>query len=141
MKISVNCKNLLVKIVIEVAHKYIIRKRQNTILYTELLLAPVIATFFFVIHFKLHFFIGFLIGIASIISFYVLFFWARIFRYLFSILFSIAWALGAVVLGLSFEKTANLPVWIFAALVFIISIWAHWNHFNFIKNSEFHEYE
>jgi len=123
------------------AAKYIIRKRQNTILYTEFFLAAIATGLFAYSYGKLHPATALLVGIGSMFLFAVLFFANIIFRYLFSILFSLGWALLAFVAIVSLETKSDATAWVFAIIAFAMSIWAHWDHFNFIKQARLYEYE
>ena len=123
------------------ATKYIIRKRQNTILYTEFFLAALATGIVAFTYYKLHTATALLVGIASMFLFAVLFFANSIFRYLFSILFSLGWALLAFVAGVSVETKSDTTGWVFAIITFAMSIWAHWDHFNFMKQAQVYEYE
>ncbi len=123
------------------AHKYIVRKRQNKILYTEFLLLAGLIAFLSVSYYKIHPAIGLLIGIAAIFLFAVLFFKVKIFRYIFSVLFSLGWAAGAFMAGESIDKSSDATAWVFAVIAFALSIWAHWDHFTFLKDAKVYEYE
>lgn len=121
--------------------KYIVRKRQNKILYTEFLLSAGLIGFLSVSYYKIHPAIGLLIAIAAIFLFAVLSFKIRFFRYIFSILFSLVWTAGAFMAGESIDKSSDTTAWVFAAISFALSIWAHWDHFTFLKNAKVYEYE
>lgn len=123
------------------AAKYFIRKRQNKILYIEILIAAVVLCFFSIHYLQVHPAIGILIGIAAVLLFFFLFFANKIFRYLFSILFSTIWATGAFLAGQYLEKTSNTTAWVIAILAFVISLWAHKEHFSFLKGAKLYEYE
>lgn len=123
------------------ANKYIVRKRQNKILYAEFLLSAGLVAFLSVSYYKIHLGISLLIGIAAIFLFAVLFFKIRLFRYIFSILFSVGWAIGAFIAGESIDKNSDTTAWVFAAIAFALSIWAHWDHFTFLKDAKVYEYE
>ncbi len=121
--------------------KYIIRRRKNTILYTEFLIAAATTAILVVIYFKLHPAIGIIIGIAAVFLFAVLFFANRFFRYIFSILFSLGWAVGGFWAGQSLDKKTDTTARVFSSIAFAVSIWAHWNHFTFLKEAKMYEYE
>lgn len=121
--------------------KYIIRKRQNTILYTEFFLAALATGIVAYSYYKLHPATALLVDIGSMFLLAVLFFANSIFRYLFSILFSLGWALLAFVAGVSVETKSDTTTWVFAIIAFVMSLWAHKDHFNFIKQAEVYEYE
>lgn len=123
------------------ATKYIIRKRQNKILYVEILLAAVIIGFLSINHYKIHPAVAFLIGIGSAASLIFLFFSNRIFRYSFSILFSFIWGWAAFLLGQSIEKASDTTAWVFAIIAFGICLLAHKDHFSFLKGARRYEYE
>lgn len=123
------------------ASKYIVRKRQNKILYTEFLLSAGVIAVLSVTYYKTHPAIGLIIGIAALFLFAVLFFKVKIYRYIFSILFSVGWAVVAFLAGESIDKSSDTTAWIFAAIAFALSIWAHWDHFTFLKKAKVYEYE
>jgi hypothetical protein len=120
---------------------YIIHTRQNKILYSELIIASLLSAILLVSYFKLHLALGLLIGIANMILLAVLFVRSRIFRYVFSILFSFCWAVCAHLLGLSIDKKSHTTGWVLAIIVFALSLWAHWDHFTFLRNAKKYEYE
>jgi hypothetical protein len=123
------------------ATKYIIRKRQNTILYMEFFLAALATGVVAFTYYKLHPATALLMGIGSMFLFAVLFFANSILRYLFSILFSLGWALLAFVAIVSVETKSDITAWVFAIIAFAMSIWVHWDHFNFIRHAQVYEYE
>ena len=123
------------------AGKYIVRKRRNTILYSEFFIAAIVAAIFCVHQFQLHPAIGLLIGIGTLFLLIFLFVSSRIFRYIFSILFSLGWAAGAFSVGQSIDKKSEITSWIFGLVAFAICLWAHYDHFKFIKDAKVYEYE
>lgn len=123
------------------ARKYIVRKRQNTILYTEFLAAAGILALFSIGYFKVHPAIALLIAIGSVSLIVYLFFAYKFFRYSFSILFSFGWAFGAFLVGQKFEKSSDTTAWVFAFIAFCFCLWAHWDHFDFLKSAKVYEYE
>jgi len=123
------------------AAKYIIRKRRNTILYVEFFIVALATSLLLFKYFKLHPAIAFLVAIASFFISAFLFFSKSIFRYLFSLLFSLAWAFIAFFTGHLLETKTDMTAWTLALLAFVISIWAHRDHFKFIKEAQLFEYE
>ncbi len=123
------------------AAKYIIRKRQKTILYTEFFFAALTTGIVAFTYYKLHPATALLVGITTSFLFVILFFANKIFRYLFSILFSLGWALAAFAVGVSIETKTDTTAWVFAIIAFALSLWAHWNHFTFLKQARVYEYE
>ncbi len=123
------------------AAKYIIRKRQNRILFIEVLMAAAVLGFLSFHYLQVDPAIGLLIGIAAVLSFFFLFFANKTFRYLFSILFSIIWASAAFLAGQYLEKNSNTTACVLAILAFGISLWAHKDHFSFLKSAKLYEYE
>ena len=123
------------------AAKYIVRKRQNKILYTEFFFAALAAGILALKYFEVHPAIALSVGIASIFLFAFLFFANGIFRFLFTILFSLGWAFIAFFAGHLIEAKTDTTSWVFAILAFALSIWAHWDQFNFIKQARVYEYE
>ena len=84
---------------------------------------------------------GLLIGIVSYFLIGYLFFAFRFFRYGFSILFSLGWAAAAFVAGQNIDRISDTTAWVFAVIAFGLSLWAHWNHFSFLKSARVREYE
>ncbi len=123
------------------SRKFILQKRQNTILYSEFLITAGIVALLAFGYYKIHPAVALLIAIVSIFIFVYLFFTLRIFRYIFSISFSIGWAYGAFLLGQKLETSSNTTAWVFSLITFCICIWAHWDHFDFLKTAKIYEYE
>ena len=120
---------------------YIVRRRQNTILYTEVLLTSLITAILSVIYIPLHPAIGLIVAIVSLLLFAFLFFTFSIFRYIFSILFSLVWAAVFYLIGRKFDHASDTTACVFAIIAFCFCIWAHWDHFRFLKNAKVYEYE
>src|SRR3954452_9176477 len=116
-------------------NNFIIRRRQNKILYTEFLILAVIVGFLSIRYYKVHTAIGFLLGVLSMGLFSALFFANRAFRYLFSITFSLVWGFLAYTIGQAIERTSDTTAWVFMALAFAISLGAHKDHFDFLKSA------
>jgi hypothetical protein len=123
------------------ARKYILIKRQNKILYAEFLVASVVGAWLTTACMNWHPAIGILFGIVSYFLIGYLFFAYRFFRYSFSILFSLGWAAAAFVAGQNIERISDTTAWVFAVIAFGLSLWAHWNHFDFLRNAEAREFE
>jgi hypothetical protein len=123
------------------AAKYIIRKRRNKILYTETLIVAVIIGFVSIKYYQVHPAIALVIALAAWFLLMSLFFANRIFRYSFSILFSIIWGLVAFIIGQFVEKSSDTTAWVFGILAFGFSLFEHKQHFSFLKDSEYYEYE
>ena len=122
-------------------NNFIIRRRQNKILYTEFLILAVIVGFLSIRYYKVHPAIGFLSAIFSMRLFLALFFANKMFRYLFSITFSLAWSALAFLLGQLIDANSDITAWVFTVLAFFVSLEAHKNHFDFLKKAKTHEYE
>lgn len=123
------------------AKKFILRKRQNKILYTEFFAASIIIALLTVFGLKLHPAIGIIISLVSIFGIVYLFFQFRIFRYLFSTIFSLGWATGAFLVGQQIEKTSNTTGWVLSIVAFAIGLWLHYDHFDFLRKTTVYEYE
>src|SRR5438270_13999927 len=120
---------------------FIIRRRQNKILYTEFFIVAIIVGFLLIRQYKFHPALGLLFGVLSMGLSSSLFFANRIFRYLFSIVFSFVWGFLAFVIWGSIDSTSNNIAWGFMALAFAISLAAHQDHFYFLKRAKRYEYE
>ena len=123
------------------AKKYTFRKRQNKILYTEFFLASILIALVSIIQFKLHPAIGIIIALGAIFGIVYLFFEFRLFRYVFSILFSFCWAGAAYLVGQHIDKASSTTSWVLSIVVFAITIWLHWDHFDFLRKTTVYEYE
>ena len=120
---------------------YIIHKRRNAILYTELLFTAAVIGIVSSIYMVLHPAVAVLMGGMFAILIAYLFFKFRIFRYTFSILFSIAWGVGIYLFVRKLDSASETTCWVLALVGFCFSLWAHWNHFHFIKKANIYEYE
>src|SRR5690349_12678604 len=120
---------------------YILHKRRNTILYTEFIFIAAVAGMISSIYMELHPVVGVLIGAVFTLLIAFLFFKFRAFRYSFSLLFSIAWAIGMYLFGKKLDSASDTTSWVLAVVGFCVSLWAHWNHFTFIKKARLLEYE
>jgi len=129
------------KKLIKMASKFIIRKRQNKILYLEIFIAVGIVCLLSINYYRVHPAIALIIGIVAVLLLISLFFANKIFRYTFSILFSFIWGTAAFLAGQYLEKTSDTTAWVLAVLAFGISLWAHKDHFSFLKSAKLYEYE
>lgn len=123
------------------ARSYILRKRENKILYIEFFLLSVLAALLLVINLKLHIAFSIPIAIAALVGMIFLFFQFRLFRYLFSITFSVCWAIGAFLVGQQIEKSGDTTSWVLAVLTLLIALWLHYDHFDFLRKATVYEYE
>ena len=122
-------------------NRYIIQKRQNSIIYSELFILAIGAAYYSFEYLKIHPAISVLIGFAVLVIIGLLFFISRFFRYFFSIVFSLAWAYLAYGLGYAFDKDQHITAWVVGGIAFLICILAHWDHFTFLKNAKRIEYD
>ena len=120
---------------------YVVRKRQNKILYLELIIAAILFGLASYYKLKIHPALSLLVSIGAFILIAYLFSHFRIFRYFFVIVFSISWAIIAFAIGASIDKDSLITRWVFASLSFAISIWAHYDHYKFLRNVKVYEYE
>jgi hypothetical protein len=120
---------------------YVVRRRQNKILYSELFIASILIGL--VIHYKLniHPAISLLLGLGCLFLLAYLIPYSRVFRYFFAIAFSFVWGFGAYLLGAIIDGNSIITSCVFASLAFLISIWAHYDHYKFLKNAKVYEYE
>ncbi|MBI2284516.1 MAG: hypothetical protein HYU71_12460 [Bacteroidetes bacterium] len=121
--------------------KYIIRKRENTILYFEFFLTAGIAAILLTVYLKTHPALGFVMYVAFLFLLWFLFFMFRIFRYFFSILFSLGWSGAAFWVGKAIDEKSTITAWVLGVVIFLFAIWAHWDHFTFLKEAKVYEYE
>lgn len=123
------------------ARKYIYRKRYNKILVYEFIIASIAIAVLTVVYLKIHPAIGLLIFIGAAALLIYLFVESRIFRYLFSILFSFGWAGAAYLFGQNLDKKSDTTSIVFAIIALGVSIWAHWDNFQFYKDAKVIEYD
>jgi len=93
------------------AAKYIVRKRQNKILYLEIFIAVGIVCLLSINYYRVHPAIALIIGIVAVLLLISLFFANKIFRYTFSILFSFVWGTAAFLAGQYLEKSSDTTAW------------------------------
>lgn len=121
--------------------RFILIRRRNKILYLEFLGAAVVAAWLTTTYIRWHPAIGVLIGIVAYFLLAYLFFAFQFFRSGFSILFSLGWAAVAFVAGQYVENDSEAIAWAFALVASVLSLWAHWDHFRFLKSAGVREYE
>ena len=121
--------------------KYIVRNRQNKILYFETFLTAGLLSLILWTHFKYNW-------SYMIITFGVFMFWFiyaflkwRLFRYIVTVMFSMAYGIIAFVIGRIIENDTVTAGVIFAFIAYFISIFAHKDHFDFLSNAKLIEYE
>ncbi len=116
-------------------------RRRNKILYLETALTIAVITLWLIEYFHAAPLIATLTGVASGILFTYLFFINRIVRYFLSILFSFVWAGVSILVFQFFNLNYETKEWVLAIAVFVLSLWAHKDHFSFLKSATTLEYD
>src|ERR1043165_12026 len=81
-------------------------------------------------------------GFILLIGVPALFFWNKICRYVITILFSSFWGFLGLHEYWSPENKLSFPtIFIFSLVLFLISLWVHWDFFDFLSNAEVVEYD
>lgn len=123
------------------ARRYIVRNRQNKILYFETLVTAGILSIILWSYFEYHWaYMIITFGIFMYIFIYAFFQW-RLFRYIATVLFSMAYGILAYAFGREIDKESFTAGIIFALIAYFTSILAHKDHFDFLKNAELIQYE
>jgi purine-cytosine permease-like protein len=122
--------------------KYIVHKRINSIIFTDVTIFAAGLSIYGITNFKYHWSYGIVTFLALFFGALYLFFINKIFRYIFSILFSLIYGLLFAFLGSYTDKqNPTTPAAIFGILAFVISLFFHKDHFNFIKDAKSIEYD
>ena len=122
------------------ANYFIFTKRRKSFVAFEMVIASLTISIWLCKKFKWDWVTGVSVGIGTLILLGWLFFGVRIFRYIISILFSLIWAF----LGFMVEKSltrSSIAHWLLMVLVFIISMLAHKDYFDFERKATQIEYE
>lgn len=121
--------------------KYIIYRRQNKILYFDALIVVTITALLLHGYLATNLLAATIIGLVTALLFIYLFFYNKLIRYSLSILFSLSWsAIVLFVLQLLRPDNGSTAT-ILAIIAFFVSLWAHKNHFFFLKHADLYEYE
>lgn len=121
--------------------RYILRKRRNRIIYSDAVLVALLCSGGSLFYLKTSNTIALLIGIATAAIFVYFFFLNKLIRYSLSIFFSLLWAGVVFLAGQIIQSESVTTLSILAIVAFGVSIWAHKDHFTFIKNARIYEYE
>lgn len=124
------------------ARKYILYKRKSAIIFTDIIIFAVSLSILGICYFNYHWSIGLITLIALYVLTFYLFFLNKIFRYVFSLLSSLVYgSLFAILDYLIDKENPTTPALVFGILTFLISLFLHKDHFDFIKGSKFIEYD
>jgi hypothetical protein len=121
--------------------RYIVRKRQNQILYFETFLTAGILSLILWTYFKYHWaYMIITFGVFMFVFIYAFFEW-RLFRYIVTVVFSMAYGIIAFFIGRVIDNETFTAGVIFAFIAYFISLIAHKDHFDFLSNAKLIEYE
>ena len=122
--------------------KYLFYKRKTAIIFTDTILFAAGLSIWSLLYFKYNWSFSIVSFLVLFFGFYYAFFLNRIIRYIFSIFFSILYGLVAAAIGAAIGKEDPIiPSIIFGVLAFLISLYLHKDHFDFLKNSKHYEYD
>lgn len=124
------------------ARKYLFYRRKTAIIFTDTLLFAGGLSIAGVYYFKYHWSIAIITFLGLLFGFYYAFFANRIIRYIFSILFSLFYGGVFALIGAALDKENPItPSLIFGILAFLISLYLHKDHFDFLKGAKYYEYD
>lgn len=124
------------------ARRYLFYRRKTAIIYTDILLFSVGMSVWGVYIFKYHWSIAIVTLIGLVLGVNYLFFSNKIFRYVFSVLFSLLYGGIAAIIGAYLDKdNPTTPALVLGVLAFLISLYLHKDHFDFLGNSKTVEYD
>ena len=122
--------------------KYLFYRRKTAIIFTDIALFSIGFSIWGVLSYKYHWSIGIVTFLILFFATNYLFFSNRIFRYLFSIVFSAVYGAFFYAIGYYVVKeNPTTPAMIFGVLAFLISLWLHKDHFDFLKGAKTIEYD
>lgn len=123
------------------SRSYIIRRRQNKILYFETVLTSCIITFFIWKQTGHPWVFSIIVFPIFMFGFIYAFFNFRFFRYILTVIYSILYGLIAYLIGRSIDEHMFITGVVLAFVVYFISIWLHIEHFDFLKKAKIVEIE
>jgi hypothetical protein len=123
------------------AKHYILRRRQNKILYFETLITSALISLILWSTFKYNWSIMIITFCVFMIGFIYAFFEWRIFRYIVTVLFSMTYGFIAYAIGRKMDEEDFTAGVVLAFVVYFISLAAHKDHFDFLSNAKLIEYE
>ena len=124
------------------ARKHLFYKRKTSVIFTDCLLFAAGLSIFGVYYFKYHWSIGIVTFIILLYGFFYSFFRFRIFRYVMSVVFSLFYGGVFAFIGAAIDKkNPTTPALVFGILAFAISLYLHKDHFSFLKDAKYHEYD
>lgn len=123
------------------ARRYIIHKRQTSIIFFEGLVTSLLIVSFIWNAFKPNIILSIILFLAIYFGFIALFFVSRTLRYLISTLFSICYGFVVFQLCKKFDLNSEVTGVIAGILTYFISIYLHKDHFDFLSKSKYVEYD
>lgn len=124
------------------AKKYLVNERHTSIIYFDDLILSFLLSKLIFEYTSCHWSIAFVVFLILYVGFLFLFLTFRIFRYVASILFSLFYAfIVGYIFHLSDEVNPYTPAIVFGILAFLLSLFLHKDHFDFLNDSEYIEYD
>jgi hypothetical protein len=123
------------------ARRYIIHKRQTSIIFFEGLVTSLIIVGFSYNSFKLNFVLAIILFLAIYFGFVALFFISRTLRYILSTLFSICYGFLAFQLCKKVDLNSEVTGLIAGIITYFVSIYLHKDHFDFLSKGKYVEYD
>ena len=121
---------------------YFFYKRKTAIIFTDALILSVGLSIWGYYTFKYNWSVSIVTFLILFFGTNYVFFSSKIFRYIFSIIFSLFYALIFAAIGAYIDKeNPTMPSAIFGILAFLISLFLHKDHFDFLKGAKPIEYE
>jgi ABC-type uncharacterized transport system permease subunit len=123
------------------ARRYIIHKRQTSIIFFEGLVTSSLIVGFTWNAFKINIVLSIILFLAIYFGFIALFFVSRTLRYLISTLFSICYGFVVFQLCKKIDLNSEITGVIAGILTYFLSIFLHKDHFDFLSKSKYVEYD
>ncbi len=124
------------------AKKYVFYKRKTAIIFTDCLLFSAGLSICGVYYLEYHWSLGIVSFLGLLYGFFYAFWSFRIFRYIMSFLFSLLYGGICALIGTAIDKeNPTTPALVFGILAFAISIFLHKDHFDFLKDAKYYEYD
>jgi hypothetical protein len=121
--------------------RYVIRKRENKIIYFETFITALLLSFILWKLFKYHWAFTIVTFGLFELGFIYAFFELRLFRYIITVLFSMVYGFIGFVVGALIDKNTFTASVVFSFIAYFISILLHKDHFDFLSIAKFIEYE
>ncbi len=122
--------------------KRLFYKRKTAIIYADCFFSAAVLVIYSLYYFKYHWSIALIAFIVLYFAFFFAFFFSRIVRYTLTFLFSAFYGGLFAFIGTLLDRENPLaPALVFGILAFLISIYLHKDHFDFLKGVKVYEYD